>query len=128
MSFQFNSKICAPLLGFLFFFAVRRKMLLASMQQDEATWVQPVFVTSAWKLRSFLLVVWAILQTTKWHEIKTLECVQFCFVYLCSAYIHKIGTSCLIVLPFSFLLKMTDVEWITHIVQGLKCAISVEEV
>ena len=43
-------------------------MLLASMQQGEATRAEPVFVVPAQKLRSFLLSTWAILQTTKWHE------------------------------------------------------------
>ena len=79
------------------------KILLASMQQAEATRVEAIFVTPAQKLRSFLFSIWAILQTTKWHEINTLECVHFYFLYPCSAYLHEISTSCVIVLDLKYI-------------------------
>ena len=44
-------------------------MLLASIEQAEATRAEPVFVAPAQKHGSFLLRIWGILQTTKWHEI-----------------------------------------------------------
>ena len=72
-------------------------MLLASMQQAEATRDEPVFVAPAQKLRSFLLSIWAILQTTKWHRINTLECIHFYFLYPSSAHLYEIGTSCLMI-------------------------------
>ena len=77
-------------------------MLLASMQQAEATIAESVFVSPAQKLKSFLLSIWARLQTTKWHEINTLQCIHFYFLYPCSAYLHEIGTSCLIVLDLEY--------------------------
>ena len=94
-------------------------MLLASMQQAEATKAEPVFVAPPQKLISFLLSFWAILETTKWCKIKTLECIYFYSLYPCSPRLHEIGTSCLIVLdsecfvasrqwPFFFLLPLKD--------------------
>ena len=81
-------------------------MLLASMQQAEATRAEPVFVAPAQKLRSFLSSTWAILQTTKWHEIDTLEYVHFYFVYPCSAHLYEIrpawSMSCLIMLDLEY--------------------------
>ena len=65
------------------------------MQQAEATRAEPVFVASARKFRSFLLSIWATLQTTPNDmklEINTLECVHFYFLYLSSAHLHEMGT------------------------------------
>ena len=56
----------------------------------------------AQKLRSLLLSIWAILQTTKWHKINTLEYVHLYFVYPCSSQLHEISMSSLIVLDFEY--------------------------
>ena len=72
------------------------------MHQPEATRAEPIFVAPAQKLRPFLLSIEAILQPTRWHEIKTLECVQFYFLYPRFAYLDEIGTSCLIVLNLEY--------------------------
>ena len=40
----------------------------------------------------------------KWHEFNTLECIHFYFLYPCSAHLHEIGTSCLIVLDLEYFL------------------------
>ena len=77
-------------------------MLLASMQQAEATRAEPVFAVLAQKFRSFLLSMWAILQTTKRHEINTFECVHFYFLYPCSPHLREIGTSCLAVISLEY--------------------------
>ena len=73
-------------------------MFLASMQQAETARAKPIFFELARKFRSFLSSIWAILQTTKWHEINTLECVHFYVLYPCSTHLHEIGTRCLIML------------------------------
>ena len=109
-------------------------MLLASMQQDEATRAEPVFVATVQKRRSFLLSIWAVLHTTKWHEINTLECVHIYFLCPCSVHLHEIGSSCLIVLNleyfvtsrqryflFNFFLKMTDMAGTIPVAQRLTC-------
>ena len=82
-------------------------MLLVSIQQAETTKAEPVFVVTAQKFRTFLLSIWATLQTTPNDmklEINTLECVHFYFLYPCSAHLHEIGTSCLIVLDLEYFL------------------------
>ena len=66
------------------------------MRQAEAAKAEPVFVAQAQKLRSFLLTIWAIFQSTKLNEISTLECVHYYFFCLCSAHLHEIGMSCLL--------------------------------
>ena len=77
-------------------------MLLASSQQPEATIAEPVSVAPAQNLRSFLLSIWAILQGIKWHKINTLECIHFYILYPCSAHLHEIGNSCLIMLDLDY--------------------------
>ena len=50
----------------------------------------------------FLITIWAILQTNKWHEINTVECVYFYFLYPCTAHLHEIGASCFTVLNLEY--------------------------
>ena len=77
-------------------------MILASIYQATAIRAEPVFVAPAQKLRSFLLSIWAILQTSTWHKINILKCIYFYFFYTCSVYLQKIGTSCLILLNLEY--------------------------
>ena len=80
-------------------------MRLVSMQQAEATRVEPVFAAVAHKFRSFLLSIRATLQTTPNDmklQIDTLECVHFYFLYPCSAHLLETGTSWLIVLNLEY--------------------------
>ena len=82
-------------------------MLLVSIQQAETTKAEPVFVVTAQKFRTFLLSIWATLQTTPNDmklEINTLECIRFYFLYPCSAHLHETGASCLIVLDLEYFL------------------------
>ena len=105
-------------------------MLLVGKQQADAIRAGPVFHTATQKLKHFLLSFLAILQTTKWHEINTLECVHCHFLYPYNVHLREICTSCMIVLnysillllgnglsSFSFLLKITDMARIIHIAQ-----------
>ena len=105
-------------------------MLLVGKQQADAIRAGPVFHTATQKLKHFLLSFLAILQTTKWHEINTLECVHCHFLYPYNVHLREICTSCVIVLSysillllgnglssFSFLLKITDMARIIHIAQ-----------
>ena len=85
-----------------FLFAVHKKMLLVSMQQAEATRAEPVFVAPAQKCTSFLLSIWTILQTIKWLKINTFSCVHFYSLYPCSAHLHEISASGLIVLDLEY--------------------------
>ena len=71
------------------------------MQQTEATRANLTCCTSP-DLRSFLLGIWGILQTTKWHEINTFEWVHFYFLYPWSAHLHETGTGSLIVINLEY--------------------------
>ena len=71
------------------------------MQQTEATRANLICCTSP-DLRSFLLGIWGILQTTKWHEINTFEWVHFYFLYPWSAHLHETGTGSLIVINLEY--------------------------
>ena len=72
---------------------------------DAANWSNKSwhnFCCTSSDLRSFLLGIWGILQTTKWQEINTFEWVHFYFLYPRSAHLHETGTGSLIVINLEY--------------------------
>ena len=110
----FNCKICSRKFireihfnlswKFLTFRMLCVKKPFNEQSQAEATRAEPDFVAPAKWFRSFLLSIWATLQTTPNDmklEINRLECVHFYFLYLfCTSTWN--GYGCLIVLDLEY--------------------------
>ena len=143
MSFQLKYLICAVLPTSFRLLCVNIAFSEYAVSWSNKSWVS--FCCSSSETYIFLIKCLRYSSTTTWHEINTLECFHSYFLYPCSAHLHEIDTSCLIVLDlkyfsasmlltpsFTFLLKVTDklldMTGIIRIAQRLTYVISYEKV